>query len=64
MRKSLKFLEKTIFTPVQIVVVVVFYFFFFLLFFYSVFVSVFFFFKKKPQKCDSDLAKEILATDL
>lgn len=56
MRKSLKFLEKTIFTPVQIVVVVVFYFFFFC-FFFTVFLLVF-------QKCDSDLAKEILATDL
>ena len=50
MRKSLKFLEKTIVTPVQIVVVVVFYFF---AFFFTVF-----FFLEKSQKCDSDLAKE------
>ena len=48
MRKSLKFLEKTIVTPVQIVVVVVFYF----CFFYNVFVL------EKSQKCDFDLAKE------
>ena len=52
MRKSLKFLEKTIVTPVQIVVVVVFY--FFLLFFF--FLQCFFL--EKSQKCDSDLAKE------
>ena len=51
MRKSLKFLEKTIVTPVQIVVVVVFYFFCFF-FFFTVF------FLEKSQKCDSDLAKE------
>lgn len=46
MRKSLKFLEKTIVTPVQIVVV------FYFCFFYSVFVL------EKSQKCDFDLAKE------
>ena len=54
MRNSLKFLEKTIVTPVQIVVVVVvvvFYVFAFF-FFYRVF------FLEKFQKCDSDLAKE------
>lgn len=50
MRKSLKFLEKTIVTPVQIVVVV---FYFFAFFFFTVF-----FFLEKSQKCDSDLAKE------
>ena len=54
MRKSLKFLEKTIVTPVQIVVVVVvvvvFYFFCLLL--------LQCFFLEKSQKCDSDLAKE------
>ena len=50
--KFLKFLEKTIVAPVQIVVVVVVVF-YFLLFFYSVF-----FFLEKSQKCDSDLAKE------
>lgn len=52
MRKSLKFLEKTIVTPVQIVVVVVVIFYVFAFFFYRVF------FLEKSQKCDSDLAKE------
>ena len=52
MRKSSKFLEKTIVTPVQIVVVVVVVFYFFCFFFFTVF------FLKKSQKCDSDLAKE------
>ena len=51
MRKSFKFLEKTIVTPVQIVVVVVVVFCVFA-FFYRVF------FLEKSQKCDSDLAKE------
>ena len=37
MRKSLKFLEKTIVTPVQIVVVVVVVFYVFVFFFYRVF---------------------------
>ena len=49
MRKSLKFLEKTIVTPVQIVVVAFYVFAFFFL--QS-------FFLEKSQKCDSDLAKE------
>ena len=52
MRKSLKFLEKTIVTPVQIVVVVVVVFYFFFAFFLQCF------FLEKSQKCDSDLAKE------
>ena len=52
MRKSLKFLEKTIVTPVQIVVVVVVVVFYVFAFFYRVF------FLEKSQKCDSDLAKE------
>lgn len=52
MRKSLKFLEKTIVTPVQIVVVVVVIFYVFAFFFTG------FFFLEKSQKCDSDLAKE------
>lgn len=52
MRKSLKFLEKTIVTPVQIVVVVVVVFYVFAFFFYTVS------FLEKSQKCDSDLAKE------
>lgn len=52
MRKSLKFLEKTIVTPVQIVVVVVVVFYVFAFFFYRVF------FLEKSQKCDSDLAKK------
>lgn len=53
MRKSLKFLEKTIVTPVQIVVVVVVVFYVFAFFFFTGF-----FFLEKSQKCDSDLAKE------
>ena len=53
MRNSLKFLEKTIVTPVQtVVVVVVVVFYVFAFFFYRVF------FLEKSQKCDSDLAKE------
>ena len=51
MRKSLKFLEKTIVTPVQIVVVVVVVFYVFAFFLQG-------FFLEKSQKCDSDLAKE------
>ena len=47
MRKSLKFLEKTIVTPVQIVVVVVVVFYFFCFFFLQCF------FLEKSQKCDS-----------
>ena len=53
MRKSLKFLEKTIVTPVQIVVVVVVVVFYF---FFAFFLQCFFL--EKSQKCDSDLAKE------
>lgn len=52
MRKSFKFLEKTIVTPVQIVVVVVVVFYVFAFFFLQGF------FLEKSQKCDSDLAKE------
>lgn len=51
MRNSLKFLEKTIVTPVQIVVVVVVIFYVFAFFLQG-------FFLEKSQKCDSDLAKE------
>ena len=52
MRKSFKFLEKTIVTPVQIVVVVVVVVFYVFAFFLQGF------FLEKSQKCDSDLAKE------
>ena len=52
MRKSFKFLEKTIVTPVQIVVVVVVVVFCVFAFFFTGF------FLEKSQKCDSDLAKE------
>ena len=55
MRKSLKFLEKTIVTPVQIVVVVVVV---VVVFYVFAFFFTGFFFLEKSQKCDSDLAKE------
>ena len=54
MRKSLKFLEKTIVTPVQIVVVVV----VVVVFYVFAFFVLQGFFLEKSQKCDSDLAKE------
>ena len=54
MRKSLKFLEKTIVTPVQIVVVVV----VVVVFYVFAFFFLQGFFLEKSQKCDSDLAKE------